>query len=319
MGYNREIYRQVAATYDGKYLKAWQEANMRAREVQLAIPELVKLDRDLAAVGPEIMLATMSSDKAALQRAKKKNQELICRKKALLLAGGYPEDYTEVKYECEKCSDTGFVDGKMCECMRRRLVEAGIERSGMSALIANQGFDNFSLGYYQTPESGKRMKKIYDIMYNFAENFEPKQSPNIALFGGTGLGKTHLSSAVARRVIERGYDVYYAGAISMCSEFEKQKFSNVSPGAVDTERIYGCDLLIIDDLGAEFSSQYTTSVIYDVINVRINNHRPTILSTNLTPEDFRKKYWDRITSRVFGEFLVLPFLGTDIRSLKIGK
>ena len=322
MGFNRKNYIRIKEEYNGKYLRAEESAKMRRTEVQLSIPEIAKIDRELSLVGLEIMEAAMRNDADMLDMAKEKNLSLMERKRDLLEAAGYARDYTEIKYECEACGDTGAIDNKMCACMRRKLVEAGIESSGMRDLIESQSFDNFSLEYYkQSPEVFKRMSAIYKLLYGYADAFDAKTSSNIAMFGGTGLGKTHLSSAVAGKVIERGYDVCYVGAQGMISDFEYNRFGNgsVAYSDGDLEKYTECDLLIIDDLGTEVANQFTTSCLYNIINTRLNKKKQTIISTNLSQDEFRKRYWDRITSRVFGEYVILPFVGTDIRSQKIMK
>ncbi len=322
MGFNRQNYIRIKEEYNGKYLRAQENARMRRAEVQLAIPEIARVDREMSLVGFEIMEAAMRNDAQMLDAAKAKNLVLSEKKRDLLEAAGYPRDYTEIKYECEACGDTGAIDNRMCSCMRRKLVEAGIVSSGMGDLIRNQSFENFSLEYYkQSPDVLKRMSMIYNLLRKYAEDFDAKASGNIAMFGGTGLGKTHLSSAVARSVIERGYDVYYVGAQGMISDFEYNRFGNgsVVGSDGDLEKYTECDLLIIDDLGTEVSNQFTTSCLYNVINTRLNKKKQTIISTNLSQDEFRKRYWDRITSRVFGEYMILPFVGTDIRSQKIRK
>ena len=204
--------------------------------------------------------------------------------------------------------------------MRRKLVEAGIASSGMADLIERQRFENFSLEYYkQSEQTYSVMSAIYKVLSKYAQDFSAETSGNIAMFGGTGLGKTHLSSAVAGKVIEKGHDVYYASALSLFADFEMRRFGNSSSVSADgnIDRYFDCDLLIIDDLGTEVTNQFTTSCLYDIINSRLNAKKPTIISTNLTQEEFRKRYWDRITSRVLGEYSVLPFCGTDIRSQKL--
>ena len=147
------------------------------------------------------------------------------------------------------------------------------------------------------------------------------ESESLLLVGPTGLGKTHLSTAVAKTVIDRGYDVVYTGAIGMLADFERARFGNAS-GAESgngTERYFDCDLLIIDDLGSEVSNQFTVSCIYNVINNRISLGNPTIISTNLNQNEIGDRYWDRITSRLFGEYLPLVFSGTDVRKQKISR
>lgn len=141
------------------------------------------------------------------------------------------------------------------------------------------------------------------------------------MFGDTGLGKTHISSAMAGAIIEKGNDVYYTGAGSMFADFEQKRFGNsADPDAEgDIDKYFSCDLLIIDDLGTEISNQFTISCLYNVINTRLNKKKPTIISTNLSQDDFRKRYWDRIASRVFGEYIILPFCGVDVRAQKLNK
>ena len=256
-----------------------------------------------------------------IAKLREENQDLIDKRKNLLESHGYMPDYTDVKYECEKCGDSGYVGTKMCECMRAKLTLAGYESSGMSKLMLSQNFDNFDLGYYRgNPAHYENMTEVYNIMKSYAEEFKAGCGDNLALFGGTGLGKTHLSSAVAGRLIERGFDVLYTGAVTMISDFENRRFGtgmNEEGGSVD--RYTDCELLIIDDLGTEVINQFTVSCIYNVINTRLNKKLATILSTNLSPTEFRQKYWDRITSRVLGEYRILLFNGNDIRAQKLKK
>ncbi len=320
MGFNRENYARIKEEYDGKYLRAQEEANLRRAEVHAALPEIAEIDRLLSVTGLRIFEATMRADMAEIENINKENADLRAKREEILKIAGFAPDYTEIKYECEMCGDTGTVDNRMCMCMRKKLIEAGFESSGMSNLIKKQKFENFSLDYYKdNPDNFKRMSKIVDILKKYAENFDTEKSGNVAMFGGTGLGKTHLSSAVAGKIIEKGNDVYYTCATNMFADFEEKRFGSSAAYDVtgDVSQYFTCDLLIIDDLGAEIINQFTVSCLYNVINTRINRRKPTILSTNLTQEEFKKKYWDRIWSRVFGEFLILPFAGDDIRIKKV--
>jgi DNA replication protein DnaC len=155
----------------------------------------------------------------------------------------------------------------------------------------------------------------------YAATFHPAKSESLAMFGGTGLGKTHLSTAIAREVIEGGWDVVYVSCVDMFADYEAQRFGNSTgtPTGADLSRYTDCDLLIIDDLGTELTNQFTTSCLYGLLNTRLNRHLPVILSTNLETDEFRKRYWDRITSRVLGNFTIMPFKGTDVRRQKLAK
>ncbi len=319
MGYNREDYARIKAEYSQKYLKARNDADVRRLELYAALPSIKAVDDMLSGTGNEIMSIILSGKNGCEEKIaalRERNEKLIAERGRILRENGYPEDYSDVKYECTKCDDSGYVNGKMCECMKRALTLAGYESSGLGGLIKTQSFDNFSLDYYNTPGANREaMQRFVTALRNFAERFDKNTYRNHLLFGGTGLGKTHLSTSVAKTVIDRGYDVLYVGAVGMMSDFERRRFQN--GGEVDTERYYTADLLIIDDLGTELVNQFTLSCLYDVINARINNRKCTFINTNLGKKEIEAKYSERITSRLFGEYAPIPFAGTDIRRQKI--
>ncbi len=325
MGYNKDTYKRIRAEYETKPFVARAEADARRAELYAAIPELKELDARLSTFGLRIMEAALKGgDTSAEIAALREENERICAVRGeLLRKNGFPTDYSEPKYECPKCEDSGFVGIRMCECMRRRLTEAGMEASGLSGLLRKQSFENFSLNYYrQKPQEYEIMSRNYQTVRRYAESFsmeEGKPAPQSLLFlGGTGLGKTHLSTAVARAVISRGYDVFYNSAVGMISDFECRRFGNglAQGDGDDTIRYTECDLLIIDDLGTEVVNQFTLSCLYHVLNTRLNLSKPTLISTNLTSGELRKTYSDRITSRLLGEYLLIPFYGTDVRKQK---
>ncbi len=326
MGYNKENYKRIRAEYETKALRAQEEAELRRAELYAAIPELGNLDRQLSGVGLRILQAALQRENTEQRVAelRRENEAIVLRRAELLRANGYPANYSEPQYECEKCSDTGYVGIKMCSCMRRRIIEAGMHSSGLSTLMKTQSFENFSLDYYRAkPEELRIMQHNYQMAKQYAESFsadEGREPPkSLLMLGGTGLGKTHLSTAIARVIIERGYDVFYNSSIGMLSDFEAKRFGNglASDGTDDTARYTECDFLIIDDLGTEVVNQFTLSCLYHVINTRLNLQKPTLISTNLTSSELRKTYTDRITSRLMGEYLLLPFYGTDVRKQKI--
>ena len=323
MGFNRNDVARVKREYSEKYRLAQSASEDRKIELWGEITGLRELDRELSMTGLRIMAATMekgADTRALIEKIKENNERLLVERAALLRAYGYPEDYTDVHYECEACGDTGYVDTKMCDCMKRALVLAGYESSGLGELIKTQSFDNFSLDWYKNnAEVYSKMVQSFEKVKKFADNFSADNYSNMIFIGGTGLGKTHLSTAVAKSVIDRHYDVLYVTATGMMGDFEQKRFGNsaIEGDAGDTDRYYSADLLIIDDLGTEISNQFTTTCLYDVINTRIMTRKSTIISTNLVQDELRKRYWDRITSRIFGEYQPVIFVGTDIRRQKI--
>ncbi len=327
MGYHQENFKRIRAEYETKALLAQRAADGRREEVHSHIPELRELDLRLSTFGLRIMKQAMEggNTQSALDQLREENQRILAERRQLLELHGYPEDYCKPRYECDQCNDSGYVGIRMCVCMRRRLVEAGMESSGLGGLMKKQSFDNFSLDYYKNNRQDyARMEQNFRKVKAYAETFEltEKNHPKSLLFlGGTGLGKTHLSTAVAKTVIERGYDVFYNSAVGMISDFECRRFGNTAAmgDADNTERYVSCDLLILDDLGTEMVNQFTQSTLYYILNTRLNMNRPTVISTNLKAEELLKTYNERITSRLIGEFDLVPFYGVDVRKQKLSQ
>lgn len=324
MAYNQANYTRIRKEYETKYLRAREAADLRRSEVLFVIPELAEIDRALGKTGLAIMNAAMQGEdvETRLEAVRRENQALREKKQQLLVAAGYPADYTDVRYECPICQDEGFYEFKICTCMKKKLVEAAYESSGMAHLLRSQSFENFDLGYYaDDPRTAAHMKRVLDIVREYAEQFDPATPANMIFMGGTGLGKTHLSTSVARTVIDKGHDVFYAGAITMISDFEVQRYGNSAGGetGLGTAQYFDADLLILDDLGTEVINQFTATVLYNVINTRLSRKKSTIINTNFSRDDLRQKYADRITSRLFGEYRVIPFVGRDVRMGKISR
>jgi DNA replication protein DnaC len=188
-------------------------------------------------------------------------------------------------------------------------------------LIKTQSFETFDISFYKDDKKASaNIDTILSACRSYADEFSAGSRSNLLFRGSTGLGKTHLSTSIAKVVIERGYDVVYDTAQNIFTDFESERFShNYNNGGSEklTARYLDCDLLIIDDLGAEMSNQFTVSCLYNIINTRINFDRSAIINTNLTWDELRRRYSDRITSRLFGEFKPYEFIGSDIRAKKL--
>ncbi len=322
MGYNVKDYIRIRDEFSSKYTIARQRADERRAEIHVLIPEVFEIDRVLSRTGMDIMGVITSGVKdtdAQIAKLEARNNELIKKRGEHLKSRGFPEDYTDIHYDCDKCGDTGYVDTVMCDCMKRALVKAGYESSGLGHLIGKQTFDNFEFEYYSEENGDRARARAYvDALRDFSNSFSGKTNMNFLLVGSTGLGKTHLSTAVAQGVIERGFDVLYVSAVSMMGDFEENRFGSSTSGgrSNDVKRYYDCDLLILDDLGTEVVNKFTQSYFYEVINTRINSGKSTIINTNLTPNEINAIYTERISSRILGEYKPMLFRGVDIRKQK---
>lgn len=238
--------------------------------------------------------------------------------KSLLRENGYAADYLQPKYSCEICFDRGFNEGKRCKCLTNLINKLSVDELNKNSQIKLSTFESFKLDYYPQNdingvESYQQMSKIFKYCKNYVDTFS-LNSKSVFMLGMTGLGKTHLSLAIAKEVIEKGYNVAYDSIVNYLRMIEKEHF-----GRADTDTlqlILNVDLLILDDLGTEFDSGFYNSCVYNIINTRLNRGVPTIISTNLTLPQLQSKYDDRIVSRLLAMYDYFRFAGNDIRQIK---
>lgn len=310
--YSYENYDKVKFEIERRRREAVATADARSEALAEESAEIREIDAELSGTG--LLLFKTACSGGDIAPIRERNQALVLRRKEIIKSLGYPEDYTDVHYHCPECSDTGFIGGtRMCKCFREELIKATIASSGIGELIDKQTFDNFDLKWYAGTPAEERMASNLAAAKSYAKNFAKKRGC-LLLIGKTGTGKTHISTAIARDVISQGFDVIYDSAQNIVSDFEADKFRSGYGTEQRSAKYLECDLLIIDDLGTEFSSSFTVSCLYNLINTRRNRAQATIISTNLTAEELAAKYEDRIYSRIVGSGTrVLVFEGKDHR------
>ncbi len=293
-----------------KRMAAIEIADSKRKELQMKIPRVAELDKAIRA----IPLRMMSGED--VQALKEESKALRAERGKVLSAYGYSPDYDEPVFECKLCNDGGYVGLKLCSCIRALISERKYSESRLAGGLLDKTFDSFSLSYYEG-EDRKKMEGIVNGCKNYADTFPKDSSAGLLFLGGTGLGKTHLSAAIANIIAGKGMSVVYESAQQIFDTCDAVRFNRMDI----SERIKyeNCKLLIIDDLGAECITPYSVSSMTSLIDLRIVNGRKTIISTNLTPAAIRKTYGERMFSRLFGEFRALQFLGKDIRMQKINE
>jgi DNA replication protein DnaC len=333
LAYSRELHEKAKAELKRRKTNAENDAAQRKQEMSEKYPEFQMIETELSKTGFEILSVYAggkenTAEKLALIR--KKNEELKNERTNLLKALKLPTDYFDVKYTCEKCQDTGVIEdydeekkvsygSKYCECYLDILKRYAVNELTRSTPLELSSFDEFSLQYYPKAKTNgysqyNEMSDVFNSCKKYAENFDT-DSTSLYFYGRTGLGKTHLSLAIANEAIKKGYNVLYGSVINFLNKMEKEKFGRVE-APIDTEELLiDADLLILDDLGAEFSTAYTVSALYNVINSRVARGVPTIISSNLDLEELKSRYPESIASRIIGTFAVVQFIGNDIRQL----
>lgn len=258
----------------------------------------------------------------SIEKIKKINLEAQNKIEKLLTENGYAKDYLDLSPHCKVCYDTGFLsNGDYCDC-RKKIAGSIISKEfEKTTSLKLKDFKSFSLNYYSKDKDSNnispydQMSEILSKCISFAENFTPG-SKGFILRGNTGLGKTHLSLAIANEVLKKGYNVVYLSSFELTKNLSNAFFNK---NLNDDDFYYflsEIDLLIIDDLGTEFETNFSLSSLYEIINKRILTNKSLIVSTNLSVKEIENRYNERIVSRLFSELTPLVFLGSDIRQFK---
>ncbi len=299
----------------------------RIREVRQAFPEeYSRIEAGLRTGGTSLVRCVLSGGGNYLA-VQESIRELQRQREELLSRLGKPKDYLDEIVTCPLCRDTGFLEnGRRCSCLEALISLHMGANSNLTDLMKEQTFDkvDYSLFANQPQENGRsplnHMKSIYIKGMQFAETFD-KTHASLLLMGNAGTGKTFLSGCIANHAISRGKSVYYQTAFRLFELLEKQKFDRLLPEEEEqavyaARQIRQADLLIIDDLGTEFITAYSGAAIFDIINSRQLSGKSTVLSTNLNLEGLEKVYSKRFTSRLWGSFEIIPFIGQDLRMQK---
>ena len=293
-----------------KRIAAIEAADERRARLHLLVPRIAVIDAEIAEMPLKIF------NGGDIDALRKSTESLVAERERLLEANGFDVGYDEPVFECEKCRDSGYVEGlKICDCVKKLAVSTGYAESSVLARgLASKSFDNFDTGYYN-PEDRGTMDEVLAYCKKYAENFPPHGISGLLFTGGTGLGKTHLSAAIANTAAGNGHYTVYETAQQIADTCDGVRFNKLP--AAEKEKYERCELLLIDDLGAECKTNYSVAALSNLIDLRMVNGRQTVVSTNLTPKELSASYGERLLSRLLGEFRLIRFVGSDIRMQKL--
>ncbi len=323
MPYSNEMYRNAEKIIKQRRDNAIMIAENRSEKIRKELPEINEIQIQLSNIGMEVSRLFFCKDdvQSKVKELKEKSTALIEKRSAILEKNGYNKNDMSPDFSCPVCEDRGFIGGRLCACHKELLKELMKKEVSTFAPLEKCTFDTFKTEYYSTAPLNnsviprERAEKIYDATMRYAQNFG-KNSKNLIFLGATGLGKTHLSLAIANVVINRGFSVCYGTSQNICEDLRTEMLSFEAKPNYTKEKVLECDLLILDDLGTEIEGKYSVAVIYNIINTRVLSGKPTIISTNYEWDELLDKYDQRITSRLNGEYTVMQFFGKDIRNNK---
>lgn len=316
MGYKSDIYARAFKIKNDAVKASFDEYEKQLADLRAAKPEFCEAENDVAKMGPMVALAALSGEVDRFDELKSISDSVNARYKNFLSEAGI----SVPTYFCPVCEDSGYANGGWCDCVKEIAKALVAEDLSRSMPINNCKFENFDLSYYPDSDDAQgynprnRAASILELAKRFVSDF-PLVPKSLLFMGETGLGKTHISLSIVNAITEKGYSVVYGPAGKLFSDAEKEHFS-YNGESEKQDALLGCDLLVIDDLGTEFLTPFTTSLFYNIINSRILENKPTVISTNLTMPEIQKRYTNRIASRFIGNYETRKFIGNDIRQQK---
>ncbi len=315
---NEELTRRALALVAGRRQRAVTLAQQRTEAALQQVPALAGWEQRQAAAGlAAARLAASGAPEEQVRQALARARQLEAQREALLRDAGFDPAGLQPAYTCGRCRDTGYVNGRLCSCVRALVQEMRQRAVNESGPLALSSFDSFDLNKYpdtSVPGLGltarAQMERVYRYCKDYADQFT-LENPSLYLCGYAGLGKTHLALAIARQVLEKGYNVVYVSAQNAFSAVEREHFD---PEGRTMDTMQDAQLLILDDLGTEYITPYVSSCLYSLVNTRVCRRLPTIYTSNIvTDADLQRRYTEKIVSRLLGSCEMLFFVGEDIR------
>lgn len=324
MALKNSQYYAIMREYEQIRLKNHDKLTARYEEVYQKLPEFKSLDESISILSVQYGKKLLNGDEKALSSLKEELDILRSSKKNLLLSAGYPEDYLEPIYNCPDCKDTGYTGNEKCHCFKKAVIRLLYEQSNMKEFPTEASFEHFSLDFYSSSQYDKTtgrsaramMEDTLKICRRFIDTFG-QDFQNLFFYGSVGVGKTFLSTCIAREIMNREFSVVYFSAPQLFNILAQTKFDKDNADARSmAEYIYNCDLLIIDDLGSEYTNAFIAAQFFTCINERLIHRKSTIISTNLSLESIADLYTERAFSRITSSYALLKIIGDDIRIKK---
>lgn len=316
-----EILRALQAEYEEQRRLNEQEEDRRLQEAAAKcpeIPELMRARQELIYGGLRGILAGVQASGDLPGRMEVMNRRIA----SLLEQHGYAGDYLDPIYRCPTCRDTGYTGEpvrEMCDCLRGRFYARLYKEIGLNE-DDSQSFDSFRLDIFPDEPLAERsfsqrqlMRAIRKECETWADSYPRAATNDLLLMGQSGLGKTFLMHAMAKRLVERGYQVLMVSAFRFLEIARKAYFGREADALED---VMDADVLFIDDMGIEpLMENITIPQWYNLLNERQTRGRSTVISTNLMEKELRERYTERIASRLLDprQCRLIQFAGDDVR------
>lgn len=316
MALTAEQFHEIQEILSERRFWAEKEALEKQREVLEKVSGYADLDEKLRTLSISAMEKAQEGDAEAIRALRPAIKKIREEKRVLLEKAGYSPEDLEAHYSCTLCRDSGIFEGKKCRCFMKLQGEILYKQSKMGEILERENFSRFQLERFDNTErkaqTGNKtvreyMKDIRDYFYGYCQNY-PENQGNFIFTGGTGTGKTFFLHCIAKALLDRGVSVLYFTAEGLFNHF-----SRLMREGIEDEFVEEVDVLLLDDLGTEFSNSFTASRFFNLLNQRILTRKTMMISTNLNFKDLRELYSDRVVSRMMSDYEIIPLYGRDLR------
>lgn len=320
--------------YQRKRDKKEAELENRKNIIYTENLELEDMDRDVKLLNLELTRHIVLGNMQAREKLQKELDEAKSKRKKYMEEHEINPQDLKMKYECEVCKDRGYVERmgnfQKCTCLKKLQEQLRYRKSNLRKRVDKENFKTFKIEIFDndtkysiSPEMNldksprEQMEAILKDSLTFIENFGSEDTKSLLFYGGVGLGKSFMCSAIAKEIMDRGKSVIYYTAnelIEMMQMYTFDKANFFKEYIIEDYRdLDDVDLLIIDDLGAELTNNFVRTSLFNIINTRIIKGKKLLISTNLTPTELKERYDDRIFSRLIMYVDAHKFVGEDLR------
>lgn len=217
--------------------------------------------------------------------------------------------------ECEKCQDRGIIRKEKngeeyyieCDCVKLKLIKKQLERAGLNKQYT---FNDFKIDVYPK-EDRTYMESIKEAAKAFIKSTKTT-SLNMFFTGNVGTGKTLLMKIIISELFAQNNLVRYEKLGLLLDRLMYLKVEDQEEYFEELDKLYHINFLALDDLGTEKLSESKILELYNLIDERLNNEKSTIISSNLSLEEIKEEYNERISSRL-KEYITTTFKGEDLR------